>query len=35
MKQWSLRMTAYAERLLTDLEALDWPLSTKDMQRNW
>ncbi|CAH2559948.1 leucine--tRNA ligase [Cardinium endosymbiont of Oedothorax gibbosus] len=35
MKQWSLRMTAYAERLLTDLEALDWPLSTKEMQRNW
>ncbi len=35
MKQWSLRMTAYAERLLTDLKGLDWPLSTKEMQRNW
>lgn len=35
MKQWSLRMTAYAERLLADLEGLDWPLSTKEMQRNW
>ncbi len=35
MKQWSLRMTAYAQRLLTDLEPLDWPLSTKEMQRNW
>ncbi len=35
MKQWSLRMTAYAERLLIDLEPLDWPLSTKEMQRNW
>lgn len=35
MKQWSLRMTAYAERLLVDLDALDWPLSTKEMQRNW
>ncbi|MEM9416795.1 MAG: leucine--tRNA ligase, partial [Bacteroidota bacterium] len=35
MQQWSLRMTAYAERLLTDLEALDWPASVKEMQRNW
>ncbi|TDG94922.1 Leucine--tRNA ligase [Cardinium endosymbiont of Culicoides punctatus] len=35
MKQWSLRMTAYAERLLDDLNTLDWPLSTKEMQRNW
>ncbi|MGI2257375.1 leucine--tRNA ligase [Candidatus Cardinium hertigii] len=35
MKQWSLRMTAYAERLLIDLDGLDWPLSTKEMQRNW
>lgn len=35
MKQWSLRMTAYAERLLKDLDSLDWPLSTKEMQRNW
>ena len=35
MKQWSLRMTAYAERLLNDLETLNWPLSTKEMQCNW
>ncbi|WP_419241646.1 leucine--tRNA ligase [Cardinium endosymbiont of Nabis limbatus] len=35
MKQWSLRITAYAERLLEDLTNLDWPLSTKEMQRNW
>lgn len=35
MKQWSLRMTAYAERLLIDLDTLDWPLATKEMQRNW
>ncbi|AXI24139.1 leucine--tRNA ligase [Cardinium endosymbiont of Sogatella furcifera] len=35
MKQWSLRMTAYAERLRADLDLLDWPLSTKEMQRNW
>lgn len=35
MKQWSLRMTAYAERLLRDLDSLDWPLSTKEIQRNW
>ncbi|MBX9889983.1 MAG: leucine--tRNA ligase [Amoebophilaceae bacterium] len=35
MKQWSLRMTAYAGRLLADLNPLDWPLSTKEMQKNW
>ncbi|MEL6358473.1 MAG: leucine--tRNA ligase [Bacteroidota bacterium] len=35
MQQWSLRMTAYADRLLADLEALDWPASVKEMQRNW
>lgn len=35
MKQWVLRITAYAERLLEDLEALDWSESIKDMQRNW
>ncbi|EFJ50272.1 hypothetical protein VOLCADRAFT_89222 [Volvox carteri f. nagariensis] len=35
MKQWMLRITAYAERLLSDLELLDWPDSIKDMQRNW
>jgi len=35
MKQWSLRITAYANRLLTDLEALDWTESIKEAQRNW
>ena len=35
MKQWILRITAYADRLLEDLEDLDWPESIKDMQRNW
>ena len=33
--QWMLRITAYADRLLEDLETLDWPDSIKDMQRNW
>ncbi|MCG1009391.1 leucine--tRNA ligase [Salinicoccus sp. ID82-1] len=35
MKQWMLKITAYADRLLEDLEDLDWPESLKDMQRNW
>jgi leucyl-tRNA synthetase len=35
LKQWMLRITAYAERLLVDLDALDWPDSIKQMQRNW
>lgn len=35
MKQWMLRITAYADRLLDDLEELDWPENLKDMQRNW
>ena len=35
MKQWSLRMTAYADRLLNDLEKIDWSDSIKDAQRNW
>jgi len=35
MRQWMLRITAYAERLLTELEDLDWPESIKEMQRNW
>jgi leucyl-tRNA synthetase len=35
MKQWMLRITAYAERLIEDLEELDWPESLKEMQRNW
>lgn len=35
MRQWMLRITLYADRLLEDLEELDWPESIKDMQRNW
>ena len=35
MRQWMLKITAYAERLLTDLDLLDWPESLKEMQRNW
>ncbi|MBM7692960.1 leucyl-tRNA synthetase [Peribacillus deserti] len=35
MRQWMLRITAYADRLAEDLEELDWPESLKDMQRNW
>ncbi|MDS4488768.1 leucine--tRNA ligase [Streptococcus pneumoniae] len=35
MRQWMLKITAYAERLLNDLDELDWPESIKDMQRNW
>ncbi|MGH7787526.1 MAG: leucine--tRNA ligase [Candidatus Binatia bacterium] len=35
MRQWMLRITAYAERLVDDLETLDWPDGVKDMQRNW
>lgn len=35
MKQWSLRITAYADRLLKDLDAIDWPESVKEAQRNW
>jgi leucyl-tRNA synthetase len=35
MQQWSMRITAYAERLLTGLDGLDWNESIKDMQRNW
>jgi leucyl-tRNA synthetase len=35
MKQWMLRITAYAERLITDLDGLDWPDGVKEMQRNW
>jgi leucyl-tRNA synthetase len=35
MKQWMLRITAYADRLLGDLDGLDWPDSIKDLQRNW
>ena len=35
LRQWMLRITAYADRLLDDLDALDWPESIKIMQRNW
>ncbi len=35
MKQWMLKITDYAERLLNDLDKLDWPERTKDGQRNW
>src|SRR5699024_2771309 len=35
MRQWILRITEYADRLLEDLDDLDWPESLKDMQRNW
>lgn len=35
MNQWSLRITAYADRLLQGLEKVDWQDSIKDMQRNW
>ncbi len=35
MKQWILKITAYADRLLEDLEELDWPENLKEMQRNW
>lgn len=35
MKQWQLRVSAYAERLLADMESLQWTDSLKDMQRNW
>ncbi len=35
MKQWSLRITAYSQRLLDGLDTVDWPDSLKEMQRNW
>ncbi len=35
MRQWVLKITAYAERLLNDLELVDWPEPIKEMQRNW
>ncbi len=35
MRQWMLRITAYADRLLKDLDLLDWPESLKEMQRHW
>jgi leucyl-tRNA synthetase len=35
MKQWMLKITAYADRLIEDLDLLDWPDSLKEMQRHW
>lgn len=35
MPQWSMRITAYADRLSSDLDKVDWPEPIKDMQRNW
>ena len=35
LRQWMMRITAYADRLLADLDRLDWPDSVKAMQRNW
>jgi len=35
IRQWVLRITAYADRLLEDLEGLDWPEKIKEMQKNW
>ena len=35
MSQWSMRITAYAERLLQGLDVIDWPEPLKEMQRNW
>ena len=35
MRQWMMRITAYAERLLQDAQDLDWPASTTEQQRNW
>ncbi|MCL5096644.1 MAG: leucine--tRNA ligase [Candidatus Omnitrophica bacterium] len=35
MRQWMLRITAFAERLIADLDLIDWPLALKEMQRNW
>ncbi|MFC6999644.1 leucine--tRNA ligase [Rufibacter roseus] len=35
MKQWMMRITAYAERLLQGLDTIDWPEPVKEMQRNW
>jgi leucyl-tRNA synthetase len=35
MRQWMLRITRYADRLLADMDELDWPASTLAMQRNW
>ncbi|OSC55155.1 hypothetical protein B5181_36475, partial [Streptomyces sp. 4F] len=35
LRQWNMRITAYADRLLDDLDGLDWPEAIKLQQRNW
>src|SRR4026207_859496 len=35
MRQWVLKITAYADRLLEDLKLVEWPTSTLEMQKNW
>lgn len=35
LRQWKMRITAYSDRLIDDLERVDWPHSVKNMQRNW
>ena len=35
LEQWFFRITAYADRLLDDLDTIDWPEHVKTMQRNW
>ncbi len=35
MRQWMLKITAYAEQLINDLDSVDWPEGVKEMQRNW
>ena len=35
MKQWNLRITKYADRMLKDLDVLDWLNNIKELQRNW
>ncbi|MFD1671205.1 leucine--tRNA ligase [Agrilactobacillus yilanensis] len=35
MRQWMLKITAYADRLIDDLDLIDWPENVKEMQRNW
>ncbi len=35
LRQWVLKITEYADRLIEDLEGLDWPEGIKEMQRNW
>ena len=35
MRQWFMRITAYGERLISDLDALDWPSNIKEVQKNW